>query len=611
LTAAFCILIHALADGSLALTAAAETPPDTPAPATRAPFSWAVTLLFVALAATAVVTPLVVISNASGHDIQFHLASWMDVAGQWREGILYPRWAEWANWGFGEPRFIFYPPASWLIGAALGSVLPWPAVPGAYIWLALIVAGMSMWKLAHEWLPGPQAAAAAVLFAVNPYNLAIVYYRSDFAELLAAALLPLLLWSTLGIVRRERGRFASLAIVFAAIWLCNAPEAVIATYSLALLLLILSATKRSPRPLIAGGAAMAAGFGLAAFYILPAIREQHWVQISQALTANLRPERNFIFTNSNDPEFLVFNWKISGIALGMMLFIGEASVFVARRRRELAEAWWALLSLGIASSFLMFRPSAPLWRYLPKLAFTQFPWRWLEPLAVVFAFFIAAAIGLLRERWVTALVLAVVFAAIAATGCLIAKDTWWDDGDVPLLAGEIAAGHGYEGTDEYAPVGSDRYQLPEATPDADEIPDVPPTPLVSEIDPSSKKIADLSHAQIAIEQWTSERKQFSESAATPVTLALRLVNYPAWEITVDGRKVQPGSAAMTAEMLLPLPSGSHRVEVRFRRTWDRLAGDAISVLSAIGLIGYAMGYAGYSRKRASAAPFASPASQHS
>ncbi len=557
------------------------------AQAKSANFSWAATLLLVALASTAVVAPLVLISNASGHDIQFHLSSWMDVAGQWREGTIYPRWAEWSNWGFGEPRFIFYPPASWLIGAALGSVLPWAAVPGVYVWLALILAGMSMWKLARDWLPGTQAAAAAILFAVNPYNLAIVYYRSDFAELLAAAFLPLLLWAALGIIGQAPGRVPLLAIIFAAIWLSNAPEAVIATYSLALVFTVGAIRRRSLLPLVSGGLAMAAGFGVAAFYILPAVWEQRWVQISQALTENLRPERNFIFTNSNDPEFLVFNWKISGVALGIMLAAGEAAIFVARRRREFADVWWGLLSLGIAASFLMFRLSAPLWRYAPKLAFLQFPWRWLEALAVVFAFFVGAAIGLIRLRWVSGLALAAVLVLIGFTGYLIAKDTWWDDADVPFLSGELASGHGYEGTDEYAPVGSDRYQLPGATPDAEDIPDVPPTPPVTEIDPTTGRIIDDPSVKIEIERWAGERKVFAESSAKPVELALRLVNYPAWEVRVNGKDVKAETAEMTGQMLVPLPPGGHQVEVRFRRTWDRATGDAISLLSALGLMVYA------------------------
>ena len=91
-------------------------------------------------------------------------------------------------------------------------------VEGAMIWLTLVAAGVSMWIFAREWLSGPAAVVAAVLFAADPYHLVTLYYRSDFAELLAAALFPLLFWSAIHVARRERRYVPALAVAFAAIW---------------------------------------------------------------------------------------------------------------------------------------------------------------------------------------------------------------------------------------------------------------------------------------------------------------------------------------------------------------------------------------------------------
>ncbi len=511
----------------------------------------------------------------------------MDAAHQWREGTFFPRWAEWANWGFGEPRFIFYPPASWMLGAALGTLLPWAMAPGAFVWLALIAAGMSMWRLVREGLPARHATVAAVLFAVNPYHLVIVYYRSDFAELLAGACLPLVIWAALQVVRGDRHRVPLLAAAFAAVWLSNAPAAVITTYTLVLILAVSSAVRQTLWPLVPGGVAMSGGFGLAAFYILPAAWERRWVQIAQAVADNLEPARNFLFTRANDPDFVTFNWRVSWVAVALMLVTILALALVASKRAAFPELFRTLAALAVVSSVLMFPISHVVWRVLPEIRYVQFPWRWLEVLAVAFAFFVAAALYQFKYRGLSWLFGVAVFLAIALAGAGMIRSAWWDTGDLGAMLAAIHSGAGYRGTDEYDPVGCDRYELPGDPDDTERTEGVSASPAqrVEQLDSDSGDVVPASDAGIRIGKWSPGHRELLAEVHSPVILALKLLNYPAWELSVDGRRTAPGAAHDTGQMLVSLAPGRHAISIRFRRTRDRKAGGAISILSAISLLG--------------------------
>jgi hypothetical protein len=528
-----------------------------------------------------IVSPFFWLGTASGHDIAFHASSWLDVAGQWKEGIVFPRWCEWANNGFGEPRFIFYPPLSWMLGAALGFIAPWKAVPGTFIVLTQTLAGVSMFALARRFFSAGAALFAAACYAANPYALLVVYVRSDFAEQLAWAFLPALLLAALqlsGLIE-NRWRSASrvtavFALLFAAMWLSNAPAGLMASYSIALLFAWAAITEKSLWPLLRGISGLALGFGLACFYLVPAAYEQRWVNIGQALSSGLQPAQNFLYTNIADPEHNVFNWIASSVAVLLKVLTWIAAIMAYQNIREENDSrekkalWQSLLILGAAATFLMVRPSAILWEHLPKLRFVQFPWRWMGILAVAYACFGAAAVARRRVAWIWG---SVVILAVAGTATYLVKRAWWDSDDIPSLQDAIANGRGFDGTDEYDPAQDDHTNLPAKAPQVQT--------LAAEGSEAAPPKAD-----IRVERWTAEERDLMVISPQPLRLAIRLLDYPAWCVEVNGRQVTPEFPEGTAQIILPLPAGADRIKIGYLRTRDRDLGSLLSGVCTFALV---------------------------
>ena len=116
---------------------------------------------------------------------------------------------------------------------------------------------------------------------------------------------------------------------------------------------------------------------------------------------------------------------------------------------------------------------------------------------------------------------------------------------------------GYEGTEEYVPLGVD----------------------ASDVKPDAHRVIAEGHASVKMGHWGPESKSFTVMASEPSHLVLKLFHYPAWKVAVNGASIAPHVVPKTGQMLIPVPKGESRVEISFTRTWDRMLGILISLFA--------------------------------
>jgi hypothetical protein len=562
----------------------------------------------ICLAAVIATSPDLFRGNSCGHDFDFHLASWLDAAASWRHGFVYPHWAPSPNYGAGEPRFVFYPPLTWMLGAAFGLIFPWKGVELAILCSFLAATGLATRMLARQVMPDGPATLAGCAALFSGYSMFTAYERSAFGELAGGFWIPLLLL----LVFRDRnpqgsvwrrafdGSATLLATIVAGAWLSNAPLGVMASYLLAAVALAVALLQRSWAPVLRSVVAVTLGLGLSAIYLVPAAVEQRWVQIRQATDdPGLAIENSFLFGRHADPNLELHDvelWRVSIIAV-IMIGLALLCIFIAWRRGLLRQrSWWIPLALIPVVVLLLQLPiSLPIWNLLPKLRFLQFPWRWLVVLEAPLGIFFAAAIWPTR-RWFRIAVIAVcsaILLSIFVVTLLIFHQSCDAEDKVSGMLSAFRGGQGFQGTDEYAPPGADNSLMAIRLPDACLTTNFAIVLAkaddgnIPEWNPANGR-CDATYSWLRRNgQLSPEHLRLAANIPHPGFLVLHLRNYAAWKIEVNGQTVALGARSNSVSlphrddglMAVPVPQGPVQLHVDWTTTGDVVMGRMISLMS--------------------------------
>ena len=589
--------------------------------------------LLICFAAFIATTPDLIFGTSCGHDYDFHLASWLDAQAAWRHGLFYPHWAPSPNYGAGEPRFVFYPPLTWMLGAAFGLIFPWKGVELAITCSFLALTGLATRMLARQaGLSDAAATLAGCAALFSGYSMFTAYERSAFGELAGGFWIPLLLF----LVFREQNQKATgriwtrafsgsaslLALVIAAAWLSNAPLGVMASYLLAAVTLAVALLERSWAPILRSTIAITIGLGLSAVYLVPAAVQQRWVDIRQATDdPGLAIENSFLFgrhPNHNLELHDVELWRVSGIAV-IMIGLALVCIFVAWRRGCLPRRsiWIPLALIPVIVLLLQLPFSLPIWNALPKLRFLQFPWRWLVAVEAPFGIFLAAAVWPTR-RWLRITVVAAcsaMFLLITAVTLLLFHQPCDQEDKVSGMLAVYRSGQGFEGTDEYASPGADNSLMAIGIPDAC-LTTRPDVVLAASDDGNIPQWDPANGHCDAVYSWLRSKGQLTPehlrlSADIPHAgfLVLHLRNYAAWRVSLNGRLLAFGADPIVPQlphrddglMVIPVAPGHTDLAIDWATTRDVIIGRWLSSLSLLGL-GLLFLAERRTRARASAAP---------
>lgn len=538
-------------------------------------------------------------------DAELHVFRAAELEHLMQQGVWYPRWASDFYYGYGYPLLNFYGPLTYYLALAFVTLPGVDVVGGvkAVFVLGIALSGLGMYAFARDRWGAPGGLLAAVAYVYAPYLLLFdPYLRGNLAESFTFAVIPWVLWAFARLTTGGGRRYlACVAVGWAALLVTHNVMALLLSALLAVYVAFEWLVRRERRPFILGVLALTLGLGLAAFYWLPVFTERQFVQSENIIQGYFDFHDHFLSLGellgpaeiqdlgATFPDFR-FN-----VGFGQVILVGVAFtllfyrfIFLAPARSGLAEfVFWLVVALGLI--FFMLPASVRVWETIPLLAYVQFPWKLLGPLAFATAVLAGGLPWLAQKAGGERLSL-----PVTATGMLLVlltalpntfPPTWNPD-----FGGATVLDHlrfeqqgravGTTSAAEYLPIWvKDRpgpvAWLTEAYDEGRRLQKLDPASL-----PKGARVIETAHSPVS--------DRFVVESPQPFTARVFTFYFPGWQAWVDGNPVEIVPHGSRGFITVPLPAGRHTLELCFDSTPPRTVGTVISVGTLLGLVGVAL-----------------------
>ncbi len=521
------------------------------------------------------------------------------------EGNFWPRYAPGLAFGYGLPIFNYYAPL-YLYPFELLHLAGLDFVDAllAGMGFLVVVGAVGAYQMGRMWShnnPGTGLIAgltATVAYAYAPYTFYNMPRRWAVAEFAALAVLPWVTWAFWRLAERgTRLRFFVAVLLYALFIPLHNITTIAGSVLVAAMCFYLWQRSRDHRDLLRLAAAGAVGISLMCFFWLPALAETDYAQINRA-TENvgaIQVENNFhtvaeTFALPRPADLTEIHPPVPRPVGWVQLILGIAAVgIVAYQGRYAGELWrvrgWVALSLLLTAVFILLTlpVSGAVYRYVPLLGYTQFPWRMLGPASLMLAVLAGAgvvALGtLLKSFWGKAFIV-----SAAASAMVLYAMPWLYGVYIPRpQANTIVDAQNFERATGWVGTASFNEYLPVWTRE------LPPQNQLTGLYASTLTVPRLQTppADVAIsdESWGLVSGRFTVDAPQPTRLTFNWLYFPGFWVEVNGERPSLMIIPPSGTFAVDVPAGQSEVVIGLGPTTLRFLSMIVSGAAVVLLLG--------------------------